>query len=276
MIFVLWTYSGWHEAAYIVMEIRNPRRNVPLALLLGTIAVTLIYLLVNAAILWGLGFEGARSSRAPAAEILGLITGRFGARAMTVLVMISALGAINGMIFTSARIYAEMGADHRLFAFLSRWNERWGTPARSLVFQGVISSAMALGVGLAAVVAGHDDPRRWSNEGFDTMVDCTAAVFWLFFFLTASALVVLRFTDRNVERPFRVPGYPVVPLVFAAGCAFMVHSSFDYAPRLSRVGLGLIAAGVPVYLWSWRGGARPTQSGQAADPTFTASLRDKP
>jgi amino acid transporter len=241
MIFVLWTYSGWHEAAYIAMEVRNRRRNVPLALLLGTISVTLIYLLVNAAILVGLGFEEARTSRAPAADVLALLPGGIGSRAITVLVMISALGAINGMIFTSARIFAEMGADHRLFAFLGQWNARRGTPVRSLLVQGAISMIMALAVGVI-----------WSNEGFETMVDCTAAVFWLFFLLTAAALFVLRGRDHDLERSFRVPGYPLVPLVFEFGCGYMLYASVHYAPILSLIFLVLVVAGLPVYWWSRR------------------------
>jgi amino acid transporter len=245
MIFVLWTYSGWHEAAYVVMEVRNRRRNIPLALCLGTAAVTAIYLLVNTAYLLGLGFEAAQQESAQktpklADHVVALALGDLGARAIHVLIMISALGAINGMIFTSARIYAEMGADHRLFAFLSKWNERLGTPLRSLMLQGVLSAVMAIGVGW------------WfgGQDGFDVMVEATAAVFWLFFLLTAASLVVLRWKDRDLERPFRVPGYPVVPLVFAAGCAYMVHGSVDYKPILSLIGLGLILAGVPVYFWS--------------------------
>jgi len=248
MIFVLWTYSGWHEAAYIAMEVRNRRRNVPLALCLGTVAVTLIYLLVNAAILLGLGFEKARSAPALAAAVLALAPGSLGglgSRAISVLVMVSALGAINGMIFTSARIYAEMGADHRLFAFLSRWNLRLGTPVRSLVLQGVLGVIMALAVGLG-----------W-RDGFEAMVEGTNAVFWLFFLATAAALVVLRFKDRGLERPFRVPGYPIVPLVFAGGCGYMLYSSVTYAPFLSLIGLGLLAVGVPVYLWSLWSGPTP-------------------
>src|SRR4029077_3001872 len=140
------------------------RRNLPLALCLGATVVTLIYLLVNFAILRGLGFQKAGFSEAVPAEVLALAPGGLGGRAISVLVMVSALGAINGMIFTSARIYAEMGADHRLFAFLSRWNRHWGTPVRSLVLQAIISMVMALEVGL-----------NWQSEGFEEMVKLTAA-----------------------------------------------------------------------------------------------------
>jgi len=254
MIFVLWTYSGWHEAAYIVMEVRNRRRNVPLALCLGTAVVMLIYVLVNFAILRGLGFHKAGFSHAVAADVLALGPGNLGARAISVLVMVSALGAINGMIFTSARIYAEMGADHRLFAFLGHWNVRLGTPVRSLVLQGVLSSVLALAVGFGF------------RDGFTAMVEGTAAVFWLFFLLTGAALIVLRFRDPDLERPFRVPGYPFMPLVFAAGCAYMLYGSVTYAPFLSLIGLAVIAVGVPVYLLSWWRGPHPEERSSARAP----------
>src|SRR5205823_2337855 len=113
-----------------------------------------------------------RISTALAEDVLSRALGEVGARVMSVFIMISALGAMNGMIFTSSRIYAELGADHRLFAPLGRWSRRWGTPVRSLVVQAVLSIVMAVSVGL------------WWSDGFDAMVACTAAVFWLFFLLT--------------------------------------------------------------------------------------------
>ena len=150
MILVLWTYAGWHEGAYVASEIRNPRRNLPLALLLATTGVTALYLLVNAAYLTGLGVERAEDSQAVAADILALAAGALASEtAMSLLVVVSALGGINGVIITSSRIYAEMAADHRLFAPLARWSPRWRTPARSLVVQALICVAMigVVGVG---------------------------------------------------------------------------------------------------------------------------------
>src|ERR1019366_2417080 len=122
MIFVLWTYSGWHEAAYFVSETHNRTRNIPLALILGTSIVTVIYILVNLAYLFGLGFAGAQQENA-AEALLNLAWPGYGARAMDLFIMVSALGAMNGMIFTTARIYSEFGKDHRLFKVLSHWSK---------------------------------------------------------------------------------------------------------------------------------------------------------
>ena len=124
MVFVLYAYGGWNDAAFVAAEVRQPNRNLPRALLAGIAGITIIYLIVNAAYLSVLGFDAARMTSTPAADVLQQAVGPWGARAISVLVMISALGAINGMILTGSRVYATMGADHPLFAWLGQWNHR--------------------------------------------------------------------------------------------------------------------------------------------------------
>ncbi len=236
MIFVLWTYAGWHEAAYIAAEVKKGRRNIPLALLLGTVTITVIYLLVNVAYLMGVGWTGAQRSDA-AAGVVSLVWPGLGSSVINVLIMISALGATNGMIFTTARIYSEFGADHRLFRPLSRWNPKLGTPVTALVMQSLVSGAMILAVGV------FGEGGKW----LDAMIELTAAVFWGFFFVTGLALFVLRRKDADLPRSFHVPLYPVLPLVFCGWCAFMVFGSFQAEPAKSLIGLGLLLAGLPFY-----------------------------
>jgi amino acid transporter len=251
MILVLWTYSGWQEAAYVVAEIKDRRRNISRALLWGTALVTVIYVLVNAAYLYGLGFKTIQDEEQPiAAEVLALALPGYGAKAMAVLVMVSALGAINGMIFTTARIYAEFGLDHRLFSPLSGWSRRFGTPARALVVQGVISLLVVTGVSLYVWWRSASGVKT-----FDTIVDFTAAVFWFFFLLTGAAFFVLRYRDRDVPRPFRVPLYPYIPLAFCGWCAYMTVGVIVEQPALSFAGLGILVAGLPFYFWPQ--GSRP-------------------
>lgn len=238
MTYILWTYSGWHEAAYVAAEVREQRRNLPRALMLGALIVSAIYVLVNAALIVGLG--SGRVAADGSSRILALALGEVGDRAFHLLVLLSALGAMNGMILTSARIFAELGVDHRLFAPLKEWSPRFGTPLRSLIVQGGISIALVVGVGL-----------WWqSTEGFDALVEATAGVFWLFFFLTGIALFILRFTDPTRDRPFKVPGYPVVPLLFCGWCAYMVIGVIGFAPERSLLGLALVALGLPLYFIS--------------------------
>src|SRR5262249_12157454 len=135
LILVLWTYAGWHEGAYVAAEVRDKRRNLPRALLLSTAAVTVLYLLVNVAYIIGLGFETAADSKVVAADLLARIPGGFGETAMCLLVMLSSLGAINGMLCTNARIFAEFGNEHSLFAPLGWWNNRLRTLAVALMVQ---------------------------------------------------------------------------------------------------------------------------------------------
>ncbi len=236
MIFVLWTYSGWHEAAYIVSEAKNRTRNIPLALILGTAIVTVIYVLVNLAYLYGLDFQGAKQENA-AEDLVELAWPRHGARVMDLFIMISALGAMNGMIFTTARIYSEFGRDHRLFKLLSHWSKRWKTPARALIVQGIICLAMIAAVWLA----------EGGKKTFEAAVELTAAVFWMFFCLTGVALLVLRAKDPDTPRPFRTPGYPVVPLIFCGWCGYMVIGTVLYDPLKSLIGLGILFLGLPLY-----------------------------
>jgi amino acid transporter len=216
MILVLFAYGGWNEIAYVGAEVRNPERNILRALVLGTVAVTLIYVLVNLAFIKTLGFAGTGHSQAVAADVLRRATGDWGSRLISVLVCISALGAINGMIFTGARIYYAMGTEHRLYAWLGRWNAARGTPVWSLLIQAAITLALVVGFGM-------------SRNGFQSMVIFTTPVFWFFSLLVGIGLMVLRHRDPDRPRPYRVPGYPVTPVLFCLSSLFMVWKSVDWA-----------------------------------------------
>lgn len=238
MIFVMWTFAGWHETAYIAAEVKNGRRNIPASLLLGTLAVTVIYLLVNAAFLMVVGMEVAEN-QILAADVIALAWPDGGRPAINVLIMISALGALNGTIFTTARMFAEFGFEHRVFRPLTHWSKSWGTPVRSFVIQGAIAMGMIVGVAMIFDFQG--------GKGFEAMINVTAAVFWGFFFLTGLSLFILRRKDADLPRPFRVPLYPVLPLIFCGWCGFMVYGAIRYEPWLSLLGLGLLVAGLPFY-----------------------------
>lgn len=259
MIYILWAYSGWHEAAYVAAEVMNGRRNIPLALLLGTLAVTIIYLLVNVAYLWGAGMQVAED-QILAADVIALAWPRAGRQAIALLIVISALGAINGMIFTTARMFAEFGVEHRVFRPLTHWSRSWGTPVRALCVQGAIAIVMILGVVVfqlieAAVAETGDSTTSPATESFgkhardslETLIAVTAAVFWGFFLLTGLSLLILRSKEPDVPRPFRVPLYPVLPLVFCAWCGYMVYGAINYKGVESLIGLLILVVGLPFY-----------------------------
>jgi amino acid transporter len=260
LVFVLYTYGGWNDAAFVVAELQESRRIVP-ALILGTLSVTAIYLIVNSAYLGALGFDGVRQSKAVAADVLDRAVGELGRQGISALVMISALGAANGLIYTGSRLYATFGADYSIFAALGRWHPRWGSPVYALAAQAAITLLMICAVGTAI---GQDsltqlftwlgmDENRWKWEGkggFDSLLALSAPVFWAFFMLTSLALIRLRSLDPATPRPFRAPLYPELPLVFTAACGFMLYSAIDYAGRLGLVGAALLAIGVPLYFLS--------------------------
>lgn len=264
-VLVLLTYGGWNDAAFVAAEVRNESRNLPLALILGTLGVTGIYLAVNAAYISGLGgFRGAQEAGEVAADVLSLLPWDFAEKGMCILVMVSALGAVNGLIFTSSRIYSTMGSDYSLFAPLSVRSSVTGSPIISLLVQMVISLLMVLSVGTElgqwllneGLTWLGQSPVNWAGKsGFGTLLQCTAPIFWIFFLLTAFAVFILRINDPDVPRPFRVPLYPLLPLIFCLYCGYMVYSGVNYAGSLGLVGTALVFAGLPLYVFSRRSSA---------------------
>lgn len=264
LILVLYTYGGWNDAAFVAADVREPRKNLPRALLLGTAIITLVYLLVNAAFIAALGFDNARTSRAIASDVLEAPFGGRAATAIAVLVMASALGAVNGLIFTGSRVHASLGADYSALAFLGQKRSR--APSGALTAQCVVSLLL---IALCGTTTGRSlidglltrtgfAPADWvGHGGFDTLLRCSAPVFWMFFLLTSISLFVLRFRDPERPRPFRVPLYPVVPLLFSGMCLYMLYSAVEYAGQLTLLGVVLALSGVPFWFASKR---RPSVS----------------
>jgi APA family basic amino acid/polyamine antiporter len=179
MVFVLLTFGGWNEAAYISAELHEGRRNMIRVLLWGLGAITFLYLFAGFAYVKGLGLSAMGRSDVVAADLMRRAFGEGGAIVVSILIAITTLGAINGTIFTGARTNYAIGRDFELFAFLGRWREKANVPANALLLQGTIASGLVL---LGTV----------TRKGFETMVEFTAPVFWLFFLLTGLALFALR------------------------------------------------------------------------------------
>jgi APA family basic amino acid/polyamine antiporter len=260
VILILYAYGGWNDAAFVAANVRDRSRNIPRALLIGIGIISVCYLLLNAAYLATLGFEGLRESQQPASDAMKRTFGLAGERAISVLVMISALGSVNGLIFSVARLHATVGADHRAFALLGRWSPWSKAPVWSLLVQGTIASSMifcvgtdagrqAVDTGLAAVNA---QPVPWGKYygGFETLYAASAPIFWLFFLATGIAYFVLRWKDREIERPFRAPWFPLCPLLFCSMCVFGLYSSTTYAaPLLPLIAVPFLL-GIPLYFAS--------------------------
>jgi basic amino acid/polyamine antiporter, APA family len=241
LIFILLTYGGWNEAAYLTAEIRDPRRNVVRALLYGILTVTVIYVLLNLAYLNVLGLDGMKASKAVAADLMQATLGGAGATVLSLIVIVAALSTLNGTAFTGARTNYALGRDFAMFGALGRWREGSNTPVNALLAQGAIA--------LTLVVLASFTP-----DGFETMVAYTAPAFWLFFMLTGVSLFFLRRQQPVNADHFRVPLYPVTPALFCAMCAFMLYSSTNYALSKdpsslgAQLGIGVLLAGVPLML----------------------------
>ena len=243
MILVLLTYGGWNDMSYVAAEVRNPRKNLLRALLLGTLAITVIYLLVNLAFLRLLGFAGVQQSTAVAADAVAVRWGAGGSKAISALICISCLGAIHGMLFTGARVYYAVGRQHRVFAPFAVWNARWDAPLRAMLLQAAITLAVVAGFGLY-------------EDGFQRMVDFTTPVFWFFFLMVGVGLFVLRYKEPHTPRPYSVHGYPFTPGLFCLSCLFVLYSSLRYAYTQTSWeaawSIGLLLLGVGLSFWEER------------------------
>jgi amino acid transporter len=238
MVFVLLTYGGWNEAAYVSSELRAGRRGIAVALVASLGLVTALYLVVNVAYLRALGVAGVAGSPAVAAEVAARALGPVGAVLVTLLVLPAALTSANATLLMGSRACYAFGRDHPPFAILGRWSARAGTPVNAVLCQGAIALLL---VGFGA----------WRRGGFEAMVSYTAPVFWLFFLLTGVSLFVLRVREPAAPRPFAVPLYPLTPAVFCLSCAYLLYSSLAYTGAGAALGAGVLAAGL-VPLWMSR------------------------
>ena len=246
LILVLFTFGGWNEMAYVAAEVKNPDRNITRALVSGTAAVTLFYLLVNGAFLYTLGLAGVAGSEAVAAAAVSTMFPKVGAGLISALVCISALGAANGLIFTGARISYAVGAEHRVVRPLGQWHPRTGTPVRALIVQGGIAMGLIVLLG-----------------SFVNAILYTAAAVYSFYLATSLAVVVLRYKEPNVTRPYRVTGYPVPTIVFCGVCLFLIYSAVIYKPWIAAAALGILLLGLPIY---WIDRLRPVNAMRNEEP----------
>ena len=229
ILFILFTYGGWNEAAYISAELKE-RRSMVTALAVSLAVVTVLYLAINFAYVRALGLEGVAKSQTVAADVLKLRFGDLGAKLISFIVAVSALTSINATIIVGARSNYALGRDWPVFRWLGRWDERTDAPRNSLYLQ--------CAVALILIVAGA------FTDKVKTMVDYTMPVFWFFIMLVGIGLFVLRVRDPGTPRPFKVPLYPVTPIIFILTCAYLFYSSVTYVKGGAWAGLGVLAVGV--------------------------------
>lgn len=247
MVFIMLTYGGWNEAAYLSGEMKDVRRNMLRVLLWGTGIIVVAYLLINFAYLHALGLNGMKQSNAVAADVMRLAFGDSGAWLISIVVMVAALSTINATIFTGARTSWAVGADIPVLNSLGVWSSRGHNPANALLLQGAIALLLTF---LGAV----------SRDGFEAMVAYTAPVFWLFLFLAGLSLIVFRVKQPERDLPYRVPLYPLPPVILCAASAWMVYSSLVYAGAGALLGVAVLLLGAPLIWLQTRRERQPQQT----------------
>jgi APA family basic amino acid/polyamine antiporter len=220
----LFAYGGWHMVTYAAGETRDAERTIPRALMIGVFVVTACYLALNAAYVHVLPIEKVIASKRIAADVTTAVVGPRAAAAVSILVIVSALGALGGVILAGPRVYYAMAQDGLLFRWLGALHPRFQTPHRAIVLQAVWSCAL--------VATG-------TYRQLFTRVVYTE---WIFFALMTAGLFRLR---------LRTWGHPFVPITFIAATATIVGVQLIGTPRDSALGLSIVAAGFPVY-WVWK------------------------
>jgi basic amino acid/polyamine antiporter, APA family len=233
LVAALWAYDGWNNASMVGSEVRNPQRNLPRALIGGTVAVIGIYLLANAAYFYVL--SPSHVARAPrvAAEMLTRILGPGGGHAVSIAAMISIFAALNGSILSGARVPYAAARDGYFFRALGRVNAQHHTPAAAILGLCLWSCLLLL------------------SGKYDDLFNLVIFASWILYAMTAAAVLVLRLKKPGLPRPYRTLGYPVVPLVFVAGAAILLASTLVDRRRESLMGIGIMAAGLPFYFY-WK------------------------
>ncbi|MDT9001994.1 APC family permease [Paucibacter sp. APW11] len=230
MVFVFLAYGGWSDAATLSAEVRDERRGIQRALLGGLALVMALYLLANWAYLRALGLAGLANSEAPAAALMRLAFGRPGELLMVGLVTLTSLSVMNAVLIAAPRTTYAAARDLAAELHLARWDARRGTPLAALL--------ATSGVALALVAFG-----AFTRDGFSTMVDYLSPVYWFFMTLSGLALLRLRQREPSVPRPFKVPLYPLLPLLFAGCSAYVLWASLVYVSAGALVGVAVLAIG---------------------------------
>jgi APA family basic amino acid/polyamine antiporter len=236
MVFVLLTYGGWNDAAYVSAEVKGGPGAIIRTLLISIAIITAVYLLFVFGITQALGFEGLTQSKAVGVDVVDRLLGSTAGQFIGVIVAVAALTSMNSTMIVGARLNYSVARDWPVFGFLGRWHSERSTPVTGFLVQA--------GITLALIFFG-----ALEKNGFSALVEFSAPVFWFFFMLSGIALLVLRRKEPDAPRPFKVPLYPLLPLVFICTCAYLFYSSIRYAQsqNASFIALGVMASGAVVW-----------------------------
>ena len=235
MIACLWAYEGWYCISFVAGEVRNPQRNIPIALGLGVATIIAIYLAANLAYLRILPLAEIAETPRVAATVAERTLGALGASFVSLTILLSIIGSTNGIVLTAARVYFAQARDGLFFSRVAEIHPRFETPGFSLLFQGVWASILA------------------ASGSYDKLFSYVIFAAWIFYGMTVAGVLILRRKQPDRERPYRMWGYPATPILFAGVSFWFVGNTLVTTPGPSIAGLAIIATGIPVYFyWSRR------------------------
>lgn len=237
MVSVLWAYEGWQYATFIGGEVVDPQRNFPRGLVLGSVAVMIIYVLTNVGYLAALGPTRLAASSAVASESVGAAFGPLAARLIAIPVLVSIISAGHGIMLTSSRVFHAMGQDKVFFAKLADVHPEYGTPATSIIALATWSAVLAL------------------SGTFNTLLTYVVFVGWIFYGLGGLCVIIFRRREPDAPRPMKVPGYPLTPILFVASALVIVINTIIDNPMRGLIGIGGTLLALPLYAF-WRRPAR--------------------
>src|SRR6266850_3424234 len=230
LVAALWAYDGWNDLNMVAGEVRNPQRNIPLALIWGVATVGLLYILVNAAVQYALPASAVAASERPASDAVALVLGRTGAGLVSAAMAVSMLVTLNGTIMSGARVPFAMARDGYFFKSLAEVHPRFRTPSVAIIVQCALAIILLL-----------------LGGNFRQFFSLAIFAEWLFYMIAGSTVFVFRYREPQAERPYRVWGYPVVPALFVVVSALLLYFTFTKNLPNSAYGTLAILAGIPVF-----------------------------
>jgi APA family basic amino acid/polyamine antiporter len=233
MVAVLWTFDGWIFVTYVAGEVKNPERNIPLSLIFCMVIVVSVYIALNTVLVYVLGFDQMIGSELVMADAASKFIGGKGAAIVTIIILISLIGANNGFILTSARINYAMARDNRFFKQAAIIHPKFQSPANALIIQCIWACILTF------------------SGTFNQLITYIIFASWIFYGMSAGAVIILRKKKPDMERPYQIPFYPWIPIIFILFAIFLTVNTILEAPRDAAIGTGLILAGLPLYYY-WK------------------------
>ncbi len=231
MVAALWAYDGWIEITYVAGEVKNPQRNLPLSIIYSTLIVIAFYVVVNLAYTYVLSVGRMASSPLPGSDVATIIIGSSGAALITIGILISTLGSNHGIVFTAARIPYAMAKAKLFFQSMAHVHPRFRTPTTALIVQGAWGCVLAM------------------TGSYDQLFTYVVFASWIFYAMSCGAVIILRRSSPQMQRPYKAWGYPATPVVFILFSIWLVINTIIEAPHDAAIGAGIILIGLPVYFY---------------------------